>query len=545
MATRSKRKTLPAARRKRRSQRAHGAKSSTAPPSAATSISTPAAGPASATGRVTVRHYCQGIGDCHLLKFPKKGGGDFFMLIDCGVHSSVPGGADTIRKIVDDIASVTTHIDVVVATHEHWDHVSGFLTSAADFDRHKFSFGEAWLAWTENPTDAQGRQLDKFKTDAVEALQASSKSLAGAGEISQHLAAVRDGLEHVLGFHMGAAGEKVRKARDAVVKMAKGKAKYLESKDSPLMLCGSNNEQVVDNLRIWVLGPPRDAQLLGLTERASEMYGLAGHHGSPLVDALSNALGVGKPAEHVEDDYAMPFDPNYGTVFSHLAGQRTKLKRKGSAPRGKSGKPVAREIADFVRDHYGRPGDAQSWRRIDDDWLGVSADLAIQLDSRTNNSSLVLAFEFVDTKRVLLFVGDAQVGNWLSWQNLTWTVGNERVTGPDLLKRTVYYKVGHHGSHNATLKAKGLELMTSSDFAAFIPTNAQDALRVKWGAMPFTGIVDDLKKHSHDPAKNGNRLIRADDPWIATETVPSDLPISGSIRGLRHKQGLYVELDLA
>ena len=48
-----------------------------------------------AAGPVTVRHYCQGIGDCHLLRFPKAEGGDFWMLIDCGVHSSVKGGNDT------------------------------------------------------------------------------------------------------------------------------------------------------------------------------------------------------------------------------------------------------------------------------------------------------------------------------------------------------------------------------------------------------------------------------------------------------------------
>jgi hypothetical protein len=510
---------------------------------------TTAGADASADSRVTVRHYCQGIGDCHLLKFPKHGGGDFFMLIDCGVHSSVPDGAKTISKIVDDLASVAPHIDIVVATHEHWDHVSGFMTSAETFKK-KITFGEAWMAWTENPADPQGRQLDKFKTDAVAALQAGGKALRDAGAIAPHLAAVRDGVDHVLGF-FGLKGERVRHARDAILELTGGKVRYLEAKDSPLSLATLDNAQRVDNVRVYVLGPPRDAKLLGLTERASEMYGLAGGHPSPLVDALSNALRVGKSDQ--ADDYAMPFDPNYGTPFADLFGQRAEAKRKGSANGGqhtKAAKAAAGKIAAFVRDHYGkakpgrRPRD-QAWRRIDDDWLSTSADLAIQLDSRTNNSSLVLAIEFVDTKRVLLFVGDAQVGSWLSWQDLKWTVGNEQVTGPDLLKRTVYYKVGHHGSDNATLKAKGLELMTSSDFSAFIPTNEKDALRVKWGAMPFKGIMDDLKKHGHDSAKNGDRVIRADDPWISTATVPADFPISGSIRKLRHQQGLWVELDLA
>ena len=42
------------------------------------------------TPALTVRHYCQGIGDCHLLSFPKADGTVFRMLIDCGIHSFGP-----------------------------------------------------------------------------------------------------------------------------------------------------------------------------------------------------------------------------------------------------------------------------------------------------------------------------------------------------------------------------------------------------------------------------------------------------------------------
>jgi hypothetical protein len=134
----------------------------------------------------------------------------------------------------------------------------------------------------------------------------------------------------------------------------------------------------------------------------------------------------------------------------------------------------------------------------------MSADLAIQLDDRTNNSSLVLAFEFLDTKRVMLFVGDAQVGTWLSWKNVSWA--NDDTTIHDLLARTIFYKVGHHGSHNATLKQRGLELMTSPDLSAFIPTKEKDPLKVKSGEMPFKSILEDLEK------RTSQRVIRADDP---------------------------------
>jgi len=114
------------------------------------------------------------------------------------------------------------------------------------------------------------------------------------------------------------------------------------------------------------------------------------------------------------------------------------------------------------------------------------------------------------------------------------------VTGPDLLARAVFYKVGHHGSQNATLQQKGLELMTSKDLSAFIPTNQQDAKKIGWGQMPFASILKALDEHCAE------RVIRADDPWVAgTAAKPGFETPSGSIRALRHQPGLWVELELA
>lgn len=496
---------------------------------------------------VTVRHYCQGIGDCHLLKFKKDDGSDYWMLIDCGVHSSVSGGSKKIAEIVEDIASVTGRLDVLVVTHEHWDHVSGFFTAAERFK--DLEVGEVWMAWTENPADPQARDLDKFKQRALAALQMTSARLNGASGLSRHLSALRTGLDSVVGFNFGARGEKVRAARDAAAALLekgkngkKGKIpRYFEPNHAPI---------TIDRLplRIYVLGPPRDPKLLGLTERTGEMYSVGSGSDSPIARAMSSAFRMGDGVQPPGEDCSAPFDPNLGTELSSLLD-----------PSAKPADGKSDEIVDFVRDHYAGPakvgapsGDTskpkkpdpnetdQSWRRIDLDWMGVSADLAMQLDDRTNNTSLALAFEFVDTGRVLLFVGDAQVGNWKSWQDLKWIVDGKTVTGPDLLARTVYYKVGHHGSHNATLKEKGLELMTSKDLSSFIPTNEKDAKKVGWGAMPFKSILEELRK------RGSGRVIRADDEWIATDTVDPSLKIpSGSIRALRHKSGLFVEVDVA
>lgn len=71
-----------------------------------------------APGSVRIRHYCQGIGDCYLLRFPRPRRPDFTILIDCGVHLSVSGGNQTITRIVQDIRKVKKRLDVVVVTDE-------------------------------------------------------------------------------------------------------------------------------------------------------------------------------------------------------------------------------------------------------------------------------------------------------------------------------------------------------------------------------------------------------------------------------------------
>ena len=111
---------------------------------------------------------------------------------------------------------------------------------------------------------------------------------------------------------------------------------------------------------------------------------------------------------------------------------------------------------------------------------------------------------------MLLFVADAQVGNWLSWQDLEWTVGGKTVTGPDLLKRAIFYKVGHHGSHNATLQEKGLEQMENLR-VAMIPVDEEMAKRKRWNHMPLDEILAALDKRAKGV------VLRVDKPAPATQ----------------------------
>lgn len=120
----------------------------------------------------------------------------------------------------------------------------------------------------------------------------------------------------------------------------------------------------------------------------------------------------------------------------------------------------------------------------------------------------MLAFEFPKTGEVLLFVGDAQVGNWQSWASVNFTVKGriQPLPAHDLLNRTVFYKVGHHCSHNATLKKGGLELMTRDDLVAFVPLDkatAKNQGKHGWD-MPAAPLFTALN------ARAGKRVVISD-----------------------------------
>jgi hypothetical protein len=143
--------------------------------------------------------------------------------------------------------------------------------------------------------------------------------------------------------------------------------------------------------------------------------------------------------------------------------------------------------------------------------------LALRLDSDTNNTSLVLAFELGQSGRVLLLPGDAQVGNWVSWETLKWSVSDGQkirtVTAGDLLARTVVYKVGHHGSHNATLREKGLELMSSDELAVMIPVDRETAIKLEWN-MPFPPLFERLRQKAKGRVMDRDRGVPATNPGL-------------------------------
>jgi len=418
---------------------------------------------------VRIRMYRQGHGDCFLLAFRQENGEPFYLLIDCGKKK----GSDlecTMTEVVEDIREATGgRLHLVAVTHEHEDHVSGFLSEKETFEQ--MQIDRLWLAWTENPEHPLAKTLrEKYKDTLLGLVRAAHQLRGAAGKSDQRVERL---LEDLLSSELSdedrllatSQPEKIKgitnkKGIRVVQQQAQARqgTEYLEPHGAPKSL------PQVAGLRVFVLGPPAsEAKLKDLDPHGEEEEF---HLGA--LDQMPFLAAIGSPA--AEQEAHQPFEPRH------------------RIPLAQAGKH--HQHAEFFEQHYGLgkdygPEDDRSWRRIDGDWLRVAESFALRLNTYVNNTSLVLAFELPRTKKVLLFVGDAQRGNWVSWQDAGWSERNglgpgEELTAKDLLARTVFYKVGHHGSHNATLRQGGLEEMArgkhAAEFAAMIPANEKWAL---------------------------------------------------------------------
>ena len=479
---------------------------------------------------VTVRMYRQGHGDCFLLAFPRQTPNNdrpFYVLIDCGLK---PGSQNfihpdpatngfrkgpTTSEIVAHIGQSTgNHLDLVIITHEHQDHVNGIWKEDKPyFD--DLTIDCAWFAWTEDPKDDLANTLRARHKDQLLGLIEARRQLALAADEDSlrrltrldSLLALETGSENENFNHaelMAAAKDPSKSINKQGLKLIKEKATL--NKGVEYLRPGEKKELPSTTIQVYVLGPPRSESLL-TDENPVGNEAFPDENAEEISGNNSNRNGFSFRAGTLRESDAInsPFDARHHLSFTELINANT-----------------------FVKEHYGdekvnedeRDGievsPNASWRRIDQEWLFSAENLALQLNTGINNTSLVLAFELPASKKVLFFAGDAQRGNWISWSDQVWGTDKEPITARELLSRTVLYKVGHHGSHNATLAGKitdkhpNLSWMGqgkySAEFTAMITAVNQWAItknRPPW-RHPLPSILSALKH------KTNGRIFQTD-----------------------------------
>src|SRR5262245_33900546 len=299
---------------------------------------------------VRIRMYKQGLGDCFLLTFPREPR-PFHLLLDCGALNSRHYDSELMRGVVRDIAEVTKgRIDALVATHEHWDHISGFHSSQAQELFDDINVERVWVAWTENPDSEAAKELKKEFGKHKAAVQMAINRLPGRASNGGQFGLYRKAISELFGFlgGPGATGESKTSAAWEYL-LGKGPNLYCDPKKRPLELKG------VEGVRVYVLGPPADITMIRKRLSSKETY-----HGSEpgfaMFESFLNA--VAPECNPADNRLSCPFDERY----------RIEQEDAKQTP--------------FFKQHYGFDAVAgEEWRRIDSDWLSVAGELALHLDS--------------------------------------------------------------------------------------------------------------------------------------------------------------------
>jgi beta-lactamase superfamily II metal-dependent hydrolase len=395
-------------------------------------------------GQVTVRMYNVGFGDAFLVTV-RRDGGEWRMLIDCGVHSQ--GQARPIRQslqaIIGDLIATSAagvpHLQVIMATHRHADHISGF--AFADWEQ--VSVDEVWLPFVEDENDRDAAALRERQIDTARRLLGLVDRRVGnldAGQWPARVAAARS-------FALNAFG----------------------NDDSMDRLVGRNGQQFATAHTVRYLPSLATAD----NEIAIGLEGVTAH-----------VLGPSRDPKDIKQ-----MDPPSGTGWARLDLDET-------AVAGADAQPLSLfNPAYVVDDGLGRLPDALDaakrtlqLEKITND-VGLLGAASI-LEKAVNNTSLFVVLDVAGTR--LVFPGDAQYG---AWQHVL-TDPRKRA----LVSDAVFYKVGHHGSHNATPK-EFVEQVWRHGGYAMLPWG----LVKRWqNSIPNDDLLSALRAH--------HTVIRADAP---------------------------------
>lgn len=389
----------------------------------------------------TVRMYDVGFGDCFLLRIPSANGKVAKVLFDCG---SIKLGAnqikDVIQQVINDSRSAPgepARIDVVVATHRHRDHISGF----ADPAWAEVEVGEVWMPWTEKPDQPEARRIREMQSRLAEQLVTRLEARLK----ETHTSAVHNTLASSLDLAMNALSNE-----EAMRTLQHGFSGHPERRYLPEKSSNTTwfETQLLPGVVIYVLGPSYDPQIL------RELEPPAGQSYLKLIEAgVGSQTGQPKP---FGEDWLVHFS-DYTSAYEQLSFD------------------LPLKDQEYVRSVG----------------LGFDETVAAMVDKALNASSLMLVFQIGSTS--LLFPGDAQWG--------TWRLALENQSSRRLLAATNFYKVGHHGSQNAT-PVEFVEQVMSNKFWAMVSTNTV----ASWPMVPKPELLNEIA------LKSGGKIARSDQP---------------------------------
>lgn len=214
-------------------------------------------------GSINIRMYNVGFGDCFLLTLP-TGDGDRKILIDCGsIKKKKKSIEDIAKKLIEDVTvDGQARIDVLVLSHRHEDHLSGFAKKLWD----EVEVGEVWMPWVESLTDPDARRIRNELAATARNLRMAA-TLLGLDEDrigTVALNALSD--EGALGtLHRGFKGKPGRRF------FPESKTAVVEQIETPLL----------PGIDVFVMGPPHKHAALNDPEPPSGQSLLTGFSVNP------------------------------------------------------------------------------------------------------------------------------------------------------------------------------------------------------------------------------------------------------------------------
>lgn len=390
--------------------------------------------------RCRLRMYQVGFGDCLVFSFEYDGAladgrSVRHILVDFGSTRRPAGWKSlntTAKQIKDDTGG---EIDVVVVSHRHKDHLSGFgdpafvkLFMADDYPK------LVVRSWTERP----GLPTDATAGPALVAANSfglGPKSLALLRQLRSAQLFANDLAGKLKGASSRSLAAEVEQIADdqlnnteAVNQLntwAEDNGRYL-SYGMP-----SGIEGVVPGITVRVMGPPTVDQHPAVTHQRSRdpnefwMIYQVLVDGLPSIELIDEAASDG--SEAVPDTAESIATAAAG---SGASAPRQVEPRTSAPPVGEPG-PTR-----WLTDRMGRQN------------LNAFLRVVNLLDDVLNNTSVILLIDVPTPEGPLrlLLPGDAQIENW----EYALKHAPDKAANLELLRDVDVYKVGHHGSRNAT-----------------------------------------------------------------------------------------------